>query len=58
MRQPLEMDAEALEEAEREIPHVSCRRKDKYGLTIDNDFRRVLPKRFPNWEEALKAANH
>ena len=57
MRQPLEMDAEALQEAEREIPHVSCKPKDKYSLDIDKDSRRVLLKRFPNWEEALKSAN-
>ena len=57
MRQPLEQDAEALQEAEREIPHVSCKRTDRYKLDVDGEFRRVLPKRFPKWEEALKSAN-
>ena len=36
MRQPLEMDAEAKLEADKEVNEISFRRCDKYGLTILN----------------------
>ena len=38
--------AEALLEAEREIPHLSCNRKAKYGVVIDKGFHRMLASEF------------
>ena len=59
MQKPLEQDEEALMEADNATPFVDCRRKDKYGLNIDQEFRKHENggKRFQKWEEALKSTN-
>jgi len=57
MRRPLELDAEAREEADKEVKEVTCRLKDKHELDIDKEFRRPPKKRFANWEDTLKSTN-
>jgi len=57
MKEPLEQDEEAKQEAENEITEVNFKRKDKYGLDIDSDFRKTQQKRFSNWEDTLKSTN-
>ena len=57
MQKPLEQDEEAKQEADNEIAEVSFKRKDKYGLDIDSEFRKTQKKRFANWEDTLKSTN-
>jgi len=57
MKEPLEQDEEAKQEAENEITEVNFKRKDKHDLDIDSDFRKTQQKRFSNWEDTLKSTN-